>query len=84
MYYLYIYVYIYIYLYMLAYVHASVLCREQLEPRPFWLKLLTTRIVLHIRFFVCRSGVQDELDAVLDYLKQLEGKCVAKAESYAV
>jgi len=30
-----------------------------------------------------RSGVQDELDAVLDYLKQLEGKCVAKAESYA-
>ena len=31
---------------MLAYVHASVLRREQLEPRPFWLKLLTTPTVL--------------------------------------
>merc|ERR1711957_1144332 len=30
-----------------------------------------------------RSGVQDEMDAVLDYLKQLEAKCIAKPESYA-
>merc|ERR1740139_1463324 len=30
-----------------------------------------------------RSGVQTEMDAVLEYLKQLEKKCVVKAESYA-
>jgi len=30
-----------------------------------------------------RSGVQDEMDAVLDYLKQLNAKCIAKPESYA-
>jgi len=30
-----------------------------------------------------RSGVQTEMDAVLEYLAQLENKCVAKAESYA-
>jgi len=29
-----------------------------------------------------RSGVQEENNAVLGYLKQLEAKCVAKAESY--
>merc|ERR1712217_265270 len=29
-----------------------------------------------------RSGVQTEMDAVLEYLKQLEAKCVVKAESY--
>merc|ERR1712160_78259 len=29
-----------------------------------------------------RKGVQAELDAVLEYLGQLERKCVAKAESY--
>jgi chromosome segregation ATPase len=30
-----------------------------------------------------RSGVQEELDAVLDYRKSLMGRCVAKAESYS-
>merc|ERR1711941_33084 len=30
-----------------------------------------------------RTGVQAELDAVLEYLTQLEGECIAKAESYA-
>jgi predicted nucleic acid-binding Zn-ribbon protein len=30
-----------------------------------------------------RSGVQDELDAVLDYRKSLKARCVAKAESYS-
>eukprot|EP00929_Paragymnodinium_shiwhaense_P029545 TRINITY_DN168_c1_g2_i3.p1 TRINITY_DN168_c1_g2~~TRINITY_DN168_c1_g2_i3.p1 ORF type:complete len:374 (-),score=142.53 TRINITY_DN168_c1_g2_i3:141-1262(-) len=29
-----------------------------------------------------RAGVQTELDAVLDYLKKLEDRCVAKPESY--
>jgi len=29
-----------------------------------------------------RSGVQTELDAVLEYLKKLEDRCVAKPESY--
>lgn len=30
-----------------------------------------------------RSGVQEELDAVMEYLKGLEDRCVAKAETYA-
>merc|ERR1711959_387881 len=30
-----------------------------------------------------RKGVQEELDAVLEYLGKLEDRCVAKAESYA-
>merc|ERR1719203_2411551 len=30
-----------------------------------------------------RTGVQAELDAVLEYLTQLEGECIAKAETYA-
>jgi len=30
-----------------------------------------------------RSGVQAELDAVQQYLTQIEGQCIAKAESYA-
>uniref|UniRef100_A0A7S1RUG6 Biogenesis of lysosome-related organelles complex 1 subunit 5 n=1 Tax=Alexandrium catenella TaxID=2925 RepID=A0A7S1RUG6_ALECA len=29
-----------------------------------------------------RSGVQSELDAVMQYLKSLEGKCIAKAETF--
>jgi hypothetical protein len=29
-----------------------------------------------------RSGVQSELDAVLEYLKKIEGECIAKAETY--
>jgi len=29
-----------------------------------------------------RQGLQDELDAVLEYLQKLEGRCVAKPESY--
>ena len=29
-----------------------------------------------------RSGVETELSAVTDYLKQLEGRCIAKAETY--
>ena len=29
-----------------------------------------------------RSGVQDELNAVLEYLDKLKDRCVAKAESY--
>merc|ERR1719242_11690 len=30
-----------------------------------------------------RSGVQEELDAVLEYLKGIEDRCIAKAEPYA-
>jgi len=30
------------------------------------------------------SGVQEELDAVLEYLKGIEARCIAKPESYAV
>merc|ERR1712129_397676 len=30
-----------------------------------------------------RSGLQAELDPVLKYLKTLEGRCIAKAETYA-
>jgi chromosome segregation ATPase len=30
-----------------------------------------------------RAAVQNELDAVLDYIKTLRGRCVAKAETYA-
>merc|ERR1712050_156545 len=30
-----------------------------------------------------RAGVQEELDAVLDYYKGIKGRCVAKAETYA-
>merc|ERR1719238_2607450 len=30
-----------------------------------------------------REGAQEELDAVLDYLKRLDDMCVAKPESYA-
>jgi len=30
-----------------------------------------------------RAGVHDELDAVLEYLSKLEGRCIAKAETYA-
>merc|ERR1719333_25732 len=30
-----------------------------------------------------RKGVQEELDAVLEYLGKLEERCTAKAESYA-
>jgi len=30
-----------------------------------------------------RSGVQGELDAVLEYLSQIEKRCIAKAETYA-
>merc|ERR1711862_720213 len=30
-----------------------------------------------------RSGVQSELDAVLEYLEKVKEKCVAKPESYA-
>jgi uncharacterized protein YlxW (UPF0749 family) len=30
-----------------------------------------------------RSGVQTELDAVVEYIKQLDDKCIAKVESYA-
>merc|ERR1712176_1611271 len=30
-----------------------------------------------------RSGVEDEMAAVLEYLKKLEGRCIAKPESYA-
>merc|ERR1719215_2558910 len=29
-----------------------------------------------------RTGVKEELDAVLDYLKRIEGECIAKPESY--
>jgi len=29
-----------------------------------------------------RSGVESELSAVKEYLKQLEGRCIAKAETY--
>merc|ERR1712127_844309 len=29
------------------------------------------------------TGVQAELDAVLEYLSKIEGECIAKAESYA-
>jgi len=29
-----------------------------------------------------RSGVQDELDAVLEYLSKMEKRCIAKAETY--
>merc|ERR1712062_256616 len=29
-----------------------------------------------------RSGVQEELDAVLEYLKGIEDRCIAKAEPY--
>merc|ERR1719208_370285 len=30
-----------------------------------------------------RSGVQAELDAVLEYLSKIESECIAKAETYA-
>merc|ERR1719272_2485145 len=30
-----------------------------------------------------RTGVQDELDAILEYRTSLKGRCIAKAESYA-
>merc|ERR1712085_50880 len=30
-----------------------------------------------------RTGVQDELDAVLEYLSRIEARCIAKAETYA-
>merc|ERR1712113_942999 len=30
-----------------------------------------------------KSGVQEELDAVLEYLKGIEDRCIAKPESYA-
>jgi len=30
-----------------------------------------------------RAGVQDELDAVLEYLSKMEKRCIAKAETYA-
>merc|ERR1719444_360993 len=30
-----------------------------------------------------RAGVETELGAVNEYLKELEGRCVAKAESYS-
>merc|ERR1719362_463045 len=30
------------------------------------------------------SGVQEELDAILEYLKGIEARCIAKPESYAV
>jgi hypothetical protein len=30
-----------------------------------------------------RSGVQTELDAVLEYLAKIEDRCIAKAETYA-
>merc|ERR1719456_621468 len=30
-----------------------------------------------------RAGVQEELDAVLDYYKGIKGRCIAKAETYA-
>merc|ERR1719473_2680306 len=30
-----------------------------------------------------RSGVQTELDAVMEYIKELDDKCIAKVESYA-
>lgn len=30
-----------------------------------------------------KSGVETELSAVMEYLKQLEGRCIAKAETYA-
>merc|ERR1712187_501696 len=30
-----------------------------------------------------RSGVQTELDAVLEYLAKIEDECIAKAETYA-
>merc|ERR1712241_1057884 len=30
-----------------------------------------------------KSGVQEELDAVLEYLKGIEDRCIAKAEPYA-
>merc|ERR1712204_151384 len=30
-----------------------------------------------------RETVQDELDAVLEYLRKLEERCIAKAETYA-
>merc|ERR1712027_241783 len=29
-----------------------------------------------------RAGVQDELDAVQEYLTKIEGQCIAKAETY--
>jgi len=30
-----------------------------------------------------RTGVQAELDAVLEYLSKIESECIAKAETYA-
>jgi chromosome segregation ATPase len=30
-----------------------------------------------------KSGVETELSAIMEYLKQLEGRCIAKAETYA-
>merc|ERR1719468_983620 len=30
-----------------------------------------------------RSGVQSELDAILEYLRKIEEQCIAKAEPYA-
>merc|ERR1711957_588876 len=30
-----------------------------------------------------RSGVREELDAVLEYLAKIEDRCIAKAETYA-
>merc|ERR1712187_903517 len=30
-----------------------------------------------------KAGVQEELDAVLEYLKGIEDRCIAKAEPYA-
>merc|ERR1712050_227661 len=30
-----------------------------------------------------RTGVNAELDAVMDYLTRIEGECIAKAETYA-
>ena len=30
-----------------------------------------------------KSGVETELSAIMEYLKQLQGRCIAKAETYA-
>merc|ERR1711933_99563 len=30
-----------------------------------------------------RSGVQEELDAVMEYLRKIEEQCIAKAETFA-
>jgi len=30
-----------------------------------------------------RTGVQAELDAILEYLSKIEGECIEKAETYA-